>query len=102
MPMQALADITARLRTAVSSQDYDQARSLMPSYCELLEAEFRLHPPSSPEARRIAEEAKDFYQSLARAVALDREQYVTELQRLANLSAYLKPRSTPHTCELEG
>jgi hypothetical protein len=100
--MQTLEDITVRLRAAVTSQDYDQARSLMPSYCELLEAEFRIHPPASPEARRIAEEARDFYQSIARAVALDRAQCVTELQRLANLSAYLKPRRTPHTCELEG
>ena len=74
----------------------------MPLYCELLEAEFGSHPPSSPDARRIAEEARDFYQSIARTVALDRAQYVTELQRLANLSAYLKPRRAPHTCELEG
>ena len=100
--MQTLADITERLRTVVASQDYDQARGLMPLYCELLEAEFRSHPPSSPDARRIAEEARDFYQSIARTVALDRAQYVTELQRLANLSAYLKPRRATHTCELEG
>lgn len=100
--MQTLANVTARLREAVASQDYDQARSLMPSYCELLETEFRTHPPSSPQARRIAEEARDLYQSLARSVVIDRAQYVTQLQRLANLSAYLKPRRTPHTCELEG
>ncbi len=102
MPMQTLADITARLQTAFGSQDYDEARSLMPSYCELLDAEFRIHSPSSPEARRIAEEARDLYQSMARTVALDRAAYATELQRLANLSAYLKPRPTPHSCELEG
>ena len=101
--MQTLAEITAHLRTAVESHNYDEARGLMPSYCQLLEAEFRSHPPSSPEARRIAEDAKELYQSLARSVVFDRTQYVMELQRLANLSAYLKPRGpAPHTCELEG
>jgi hypothetical protein len=101
--MQTLADVTARLRKAVARQAYDEARGLVPSYCELLEAEFRTHPPSSPEARRIAEEARDLYQSLARSVVIDRAQYVTELQRLANLSAYLEPRRrAPHTYDLEG
>jgi len=101
--MQTLADAAARLRAAVASQDYDEARGLMPSYCELLEAEFHRHPPSSLDARRIAEEARDLYQSLARSVVIDRAQYVTELQRLANLSAYLEPRRRDrHTYELEG
>jgi len=101
--MPSLADTSARLRQAVASQDYDEARGLMPAYCELLEAEFNRRPPSSPEARRIAEEARELYQSMARAVALDRAQYATALQRLANLSAYLKPRqAAPHACDLEG
>ena len=101
--MPTLEDVTARLREAVASQAYDEARGLIPVYCELLEAEFHSHSPSSPEARRVAEEARDLYQSLARSVVLDRTQYVTELQRLASLSAYLEPRCrTPHTYELEG
>ena len=101
--MPTLADVTARLREAVASQDYDGARGLVPSYCEVLEAEFHSHPPSSPEARHIAEEARDLYQSLARSVVLDRAQLVTALQRLANLSAYLQPaRRTGYTYEIEG
>ncbi|HXN45033.1 MAG TPA: hypothetical protein VN893_00235 [Bryobacteraceae bacterium] len=101
--MPTLADLSARLREAVASQAYDQARALIPAYCELLETEFHSHAPSSREARRIAEEARELYQSMARSVVLDRAQFVTELQRLANLSAYLQPAPrTPHTCDLEG
>ena len=100
--MPTLADVAARLRKAVASQSYAEARNLIPVYCNLLDAEFRSHPPSSTEARRIAEEARDLYQGLAGTVVLDRAQLVTDLQRLANLSAYLQSATpTPHVCELE-
>ena len=55
--MQTLEDAAARLRAAVASQTYAEARGLIPAYCALLEGEFRRWPASSPEARRIAEEA---------------------------------------------
>jgi hypothetical protein len=101
--METLEETAARLRRAVASQAYAQARGLVPAYCAALEREFGCHPPSSPEARRIAEEARELYQWLARTVLLDRAHCATELRRLAKLSAYLQPRGqTPHTYELEG
>lgn len=101
--MPALADVAARLRAAVASQAYAEAESLVPLYCALLECEFRSQPPSSAQARRVAEDARDLYQWLARTVIVDRAHCATELRQLANLSAYLQPGArTPHTYELEG
>lgn len=101
--MQTLADVAARLRAAVTSQAYAEAESLVPVYCALLECEFRSQPPSSTQARRIAQEARDLYQWLARTVLADRAHCATELRQLANLSAYLQPDGrAPHTYELEG
>jgi hypothetical protein len=101
--MQRLADLAARLRAAVASQAYAQAQTLVPLYCTLLESEFRAHPPASPEARRIAEDARDLYQCLARSVIADRAQYAAQLRQLANLSAYLQfGTPTVHTYVLEG
>ena len=101
--METLEDAAVRLRAAVASQAYAEARGLIPAYCALLEGEFRRWPASSPEARRIAEEARELYQWLARTVVVDRAQCAAGLQRLARLSAYIELRGRPrHTYELEG
>jgi hypothetical protein len=101
--METLANAAARLRAAVASQSYAQARRLVPSYCAALEREFGSHASSSPEARQIAEEARDLYQWLARTVILDRAQCVTALRRLANLSSYLRTGSRkPQRCDCQG
>ncbi len=103
MPMQTIGEIAAGLRRAVASQAYAQARGLVPAYCAALEREFRSQPPSSPEARRIAEEARDLYQWLARAVIADRARCAAALRRLSKLTAYLQSGApTPHTYSLEG
>jgi hypothetical protein len=101
--METLAEIAGRLRAAVASQACVEARSLIPAYCAALEREFRKQPPSSPGARRIAEEAKDLYQWLARTVILNRAHCAATLQRLAGLSSYMQSGNrAPHTYELEG
>jgi hypothetical protein len=101
--MDALEAVAARLQEAVASQAYAEAQNLVPVYCAVLEREFAKHPASSPEARRIAEDAKSLYQWMARAVVLDRAHCATALQRLANLSTYLETGNrTPHTYELQG
>ena len=103
MPMGTLEEIAARLRRAVGSQAYKEARGLIPAYCAALERKFRSQSPSSPEALRIAEEARDLYQWLARAVIADRARCVAELRRLAKLTAYMQSGApTPHTYSLEG
>ncbi len=100
--MDTLTGISARMRKAVSSQAYDEARTLVPRYCSLLEREFRRTAPSSPEARRVAEEARDLYQWMARTLLLDRAHCAAELQRLASMASYQEPGGrTPHTCQLD-
>jgi hypothetical protein len=101
--MPTLEEVAERMRAAVTSQAYGEAREIVPLYCELLECEFRLHSPASPEARRIAEEAKDLYQTLAGSVILDRAQCAMELQRLAGMASYLRSGArAAHTYEIEG
>jgi hypothetical protein len=101
--MPTLADLSSRLREAVASQAYAEAQLLVPEYCALLGSEFRSHHPSSAQARRIAEEAQDLYQWLARAVTVDRAHCAAELQQLARTSAYLEPGlRARHTYQLEG
>ncbi len=101
--MKNLAEVAARMRKAVASQAYAEAEGLVPLYCSLLEGEFRSHPVSSPQARRIAEDARELYQWLARTVLLDRAQCAAELQRLGSMASYCRPAGrTAHTYELEG
>ncbi len=101
--METLADVAGRLRAAVNSQAYPEAQRLVPLYCASLQREFARHPPSSPEARRIAEEARDLYQWLARTIILDRAECATALQRLARLSSYMHTGNrAPHSCDLKG
>ncbi len=101
--METLADLAARLRAAVTSEAYAEAERLVPTYCALLDREFRSHPPSASQARRVAEEAKDLYQWLLRSVIVDRAHCALELQRLGNLAAYLQPEArVVHTYEVEG
>jgi len=101
--MPTLTEIAARLRQAVGTQAYAEAETLVPLYCSLLERDFASQSPSSAEARRLAEEARDLYQWMARTIVLHRAHFAADLQLLNRLSSYLKAGTrTPHTFELEG
>ena len=102
--MDTLQQASARLRAAVASQAYDEARTLIPGYCQTLQQEFDKHPLSSPEARQIAEDARELYQWMARTILVDRAHCAAALQRLAGMSSFLKSTSPGdrHTCQVEG
>jgi hypothetical protein len=102
-PVQELEAVTGRLRQAVAAQSYAEARSLIGTYCELLDRAFQSFPPASPQAAQIAGEARDFYQWAMRTVILDRAHCAAEIERLGQVSRYLATDGrTPHTWDLEG
>jgi len=97
--MDELAVIVARLRAAIATQSWAEARGLLPEYRRALDAALR---GAAPAAAGLLAEARELF-GWGRTMALaSREQAASRLQELERTAPYRAVRIRRSRWELEG
>jgi hypothetical protein len=103
MTTETLRQETAdRLRKALTSQAYDDARAALDDYCQLVEAAAAAHPAAAQPGAELAQEVNDLMQWSLRVVRVARAQTRHQLEQASAALSYFSPAPHIQTWKMQG